>query len=185
MASLEDCIPLSSDKRSFFHLKTTSPALENLSKSSIQRLMKLCLPIQLQHVYSKKKQELLFLLLNSLATSSYADYKDYILVSILQFLEGADFHDVIWINCCESGFLHRLLRKLFQILTKEKKETYVSFIIRKMILATKESPNEDQFEKRNRLLILQEFLHIIGTTTSVSWIEATQTLAEVGKNIVK
>jgi hypothetical protein len=185
MCSLEACVPLSSDDRSFYQVKSNSPALTNLQSTSIQRLMKICFPIQLQHVYSKKRQDLLCLLLNSLSKTSQRDYHDVVLMHMLEFLESADFNDVVWINCCESGFLHRLLRKLFHILSEEKKITYVSFILRKLQLTAISKEKEQPFQKRNRLLILQEFLHIIGTTTTAKWLESHEILAVIGKKIGK
>jgi hypothetical protein len=189
MLSLEDLVTLSCEKEQLFGDGKYQSS--HLSAKLVKRLISICFPIKLAHVYSIKRQELLLLLLNK--CSKYPKYLDIVIFSIFSFLEDTDFHDVTWISCCESGYLHRLLRSLFLMLPNANQSTFVSFIVRKLgslsVSSNISAPSHSNqlFEKRNRLLIASEFFHIIGIARksgNVSWLDHSETIVEAGHKVI-
>lgn len=129
---------------------------------------------------------------------------------------------VLWIDACESGFFHRFLRQFMLLISAdadsiENEEVpnlnpshFVSLLVeifqsqlsslkdfrsrRKESVERGESKREEDFAQRNRLIMIQELLHLIGTTShkannieshrgirGVSWLKALSCVAEVGK----
>lgn len=158
-----------------------------LSEKQCQRIMKLCLPIDLRHCFAPEKQSMLLLLMNNLI--HHKNIKDDVLPKLLGFLENLDVHDALWLNCCESGFGYNFLKAIFQvILINGGNDIVVGFIMEK-IQSLVASLHQTSIENRgamddaddtegvlhpmstldkSRAILLQELFHSICSASLIS-----------------
>lgn len=158
------CYFQSNREAALFHPLQSAPPS---SVQSLQRIMKLCLPIKYQFCFSNHHQRLLFHLMDACRTNP--DIHAQVIPSIIQFVEGADPHNPLWISCCESGFAFNIMKKTIHVAHPDDRDAIAGFLVHKMHEMSSWLMTADATTRDHAKVLIQEIFHTIAASPAADW----------------